>query len=181
MVDIQTSFSPYDPVQIQCNVSRDMALAVKEKAVDWPGVDVQVEPIRDYPTGEMTASVIGYLGPLPAGQEAELRALGFVPNRDKVGYGGIELFFDELLRGVPGQRVVETDVGGQVLRDIEPPVEAQPDQNLVLTIDARLQQAAATILENDIAAWNFFSGAINMTSGVVIAMDPRTGEVLGVA
>jgi penicillin-binding protein 2 len=178
MVDIQTSFSPYDPVQIQCNVSRDMALAVKEKAVDWPGVDMQVEPIRDYPTGEMTAAVIGYLGPLPAVQEAELRALGFVPNRDKVGYGGIELFFDELLRGVPGQRVVETDVGGQVLRDIEPPVEAQPGQNLVLTIDARLQQAAATILENDIAAWNFFSGAINMTSGVVIAMDPRSGEIL---
>jgi penicillin-binding protein 2 len=178
MVDIQTSFSPYDPVQIQCNVSRELALAVKEKTVDWPGVDVQVEPVRDYPTGELTAAVIGYLGPLPAIQEAELRALGFVPNRDKVGYGGIELYFDELLRGVPGQRVVETDVGGQVLRDIEPPMDAQPGQNLVLTIDTRLQQAAATILENDIAAWNRFSGNIDMTSGVVIAIDPRTGEIL---
>lgn len=178
MVAIQTSFSPYDPVLIQCNVSREMALAVKEKAVDWPGVDVQVEPVRDYPTGDMTAAIIGYLGPIPAIQEAELRALGFVPNRDKVGYGGIELFFDELLRGVPGQRVVETDVGGQVLRDIEAPIDAQPGDNLVLTIDTRLQQAASTILQNDITAWNFFSGKIEMTSGVVIAMDPRTGEIL---
>src|SRR3989304_4826589 len=109
MVDIQTSFSPYDPVQIQCNVSRDMALAVKEKAVDWPGVDVQVEPIRDYPTGEMTASVIGYLGPLPAGQEAELRALGFVRNGDKVGEVNTDIFFEVFLASVPGQRVVETD------------------------------------------------------------------------
>jgi penicillin-binding protein 2 len=178
MVEIQTSFSPYDPVQIQCNVSRDLALAVKEKSVDWPGVDVQVEPVRDYPTGDITAAIIGYLGPIPAIQEAELRAEGFVPNRDKVGYGGIELYFDELLRGVPGQRVVESDVGGQVLRDIDPPIEAQPGQNLVLTIDARLQQSASTILQNDIDAWNRFVGGIEMTSGVVIAMDPRTGEIL---
>jgi len=111
-------------------------------------------------------------------QEAELRAEGFVPNRDKVGYGGIELYFDELLRGVPGQRVVEVDVGGQILRDIDPPIDPQPGQNLVLTIDTRLQQAADTILQENIAAWNTFSGRIEMTSGVVIAMDPRTGEIL---
>jgi len=178
MVDIQTSFSPYDPVKIQCNVPRNLALAVKEKTVDWPGVGVEVEPVRDYPTGELTAAVIGYLGPLPAIQETELRALGFVPNRDKVGYGGLELYFDELLRGVPGQRVVETDVGGQVLRDIEAPVDAQPGQNLVLTIDTRLQQAAATILQEEIAEWNRITGTITMTSGVVIAMDPGTGEIL---
>ena len=178
MVDIQTSFSPYDPVKIQCNVPRNLALAVKEKTVDWPGVGVEVEPVRDYPTGELTAAVIGYLGPLPAIQETELRALGFVPNRDKVGYGGLELYFDELLRGVPGQRVVETDVGGQVLRDIEAPVDAQPGQNLVLTIDTRLQQAAATTLQEEIAEWNRITGTITMTSGVVIAMDPGTGEIL---
>ena len=178
MVEIQTSFSPYDPVQIKCNVSRDLALAVKEKSVDWPGVDVQVEPIRDYPTGDLTATVIGYLGPIPAVQEAELRAEGFVPNRDKVGYGGIELYFDELLRGVPGQRVVEVDVGGQILRDIDPPTDPQPGQNLVLTIETRLQQAASTILQEEIDRQNFFSGRLDMTSGVVIAMDPRTGEIL---
>lgn len=178
MVTIQTSFSPYDPVLIQCNVSREMALAVKEKAADWPGVDVQVEPVREYPTGDMTAAIIGYLGPIPAAQEEELRALGFVPNRDKVGYGGLELYFDELLRGVPGERVVETDVGGQILRDLEAPIDPIPGQNLVLTIDTRLQQAAATILEDEIAEWNRFTGAITMTSGVVIAMDPSTGEIL---
>ncbi|MEX2143057.1 MAG: penicillin-binding protein 2 [Anaerolineales bacterium] len=178
MVAIQTSFSPYDPVQIQCNVSREMALAVKEKSVDWQGVDVQIEPVRDYPTGELTATFLGYLGPIPAIQEADLRSLGFVPNRDKVGYGGLELYFDELLRGVPGQRVVETDVGGQILRDLEAPIDPQPGQNLVLTIDTRLQQAASFILKNDIVLWNNFIGRIDMTSGVVIAMNPRTGEIL---
>lgn len=178
MIAIQTSFSPYDPVQLQCNVSREMAMAIKEKSVDWPGVDIQVEPVRDYPTGEMTAAVIGYLGPIPAAIEPQMRSLGFVPNRDKVGYGGLELYFDEVLRGMPGQRVVETDVGGQVLRDIDPPIEAQPGQNIVLTLDMRLQQAAYQILKRDIELWNNFIGAIEMTSGSVIAMDPRTGEIL---
>ena len=178
MVAIQTSFSPYDPVFIQCNVPREMALAVEEHSIDWPGVSVEIEPIRDYPTGSLTAAVIGYLGPIPAVQEEELVAEGFVPNRDKVGYGGLELYFDEILRGVPGLRVVETDVGGQILRDIESPIEAQPGQNLVLTIDTRLQQAATTILQQDIEAWNRFVGETRYTSGVVIAMDPRTGEIM---
>ncbi len=178
MVEIQTSFSPYDPVQAQCNVPRDMALAVKEKSVDWPGVDVQVEPVRDYPTGELTADVIGYLGPIPANQSTDLVAQGFDPNRDKIGYGGLELYFDDLLRGIPGKRVVETDVAGQVLRDVEPPVEPQPGKNLVLTIDTRLQQAVSSILQENIAYWNRFLGKITMTSGAVIAINPKTGEIL---
>jgi penicillin-binding protein 2 len=178
MVTIQTSFSPYDPVLIQCNVPREIALAVDEHSMDWPGVTVEIEPVRDYPTGAMTAAIIGYLGPIPATLEEELVAQGFVANRDKVGYGGLELYFDEILRGAPGQRVVETDVGGQILRDIESPVEPEPGQNLVLTIDTRLQQAASTILEREIESWNRFLGEIRYTSGVVIAMDPRTGEIL---
>jgi penicillin-binding protein 2 len=151
---------------------------VKELSVDWPGVDVVVEPVRDYPTGEITASIIGYLGPIPAAQEQELRALGFVPNRDKVGYGGVELYFDELLRGTPGQRVVETDVAGQVLRDIEPPVEPIAGENIVLTIDARLQAAATSILTEELDLWTAYFNELRMTSGVVIAMNPKTGEIL---
>jgi penicillin-binding protein 2 len=178
MIAVQTSFSPFDSVAIQCNVSREIALAVKERAVDWPGVSVQVEPVRDYPTGSTTASIIGYLGPIPAADEPVLRALGFTPNVDKVGYGGVELFFDELLRGLPGLRVVETDVAGQVLRDIEPPIDPVSGQNIVLTIDTRLQQAVTSILTHEIDLWNNFFGETRMSSGVVIAMNPKTGEIL---
>lgn len=178
MIAIQTSFAPFDSVKIQCDVPRDLALAIMERAVDWPGVDIEIEPVRDYPTGELTASIIGFLGPIPATQEEELTELGFVADRDKVGYGGLELFFDELLRGTPGRRVVERDVGGQILRDIEAPIEPVDGQSIVLTIDMRLQQAAHSILINEIDAWNRYFGEIRMTSGVVIAVNPATGEVL---
>lgn len=178
MVGIQSSFSPFDPVFIKCDVPRDLALAVSEKSLDWPGVEVQIEPVRDYPTGVMTANIIGFLGPIPAQSEVELRSLGFIPGRDKIGYGGVELYFNEILRGEPGKLVVETDVAGEILRDIEAPVEATSGQNIVLTIDTRLQEAAQSILTNEIAGWNAFLGDIRMTSGVVVAVDPRTGEIL---
>ncbi|MBE3144611.1 MAG: hypothetical protein IMZ61_11905, partial [Planctomycetes bacterium] len=50
IVYIWDNFKPYDPVSIKCNVDQKTALIVEEKASDWPGVGVQVEPIRDYPT-----------------------------------------------------------------------------------------------------------------------------------
>lgn len=178
MVAIQSSFSPFDPVLIKCDVPRELALAVAEQAVDWPGVEVQVEPVRDYPTGELTAAIIGFLGPIPAQSEEALREQGFIPGRDKVGYGGVELYFDELLLGIPGKRVVETDVAGEILRDVEAPIAPQAGQNIVLTIDTRLQQAAHMILTNEIKEWNKFLEDIRMTSGVVIAINPQTGEIL---
>jgi len=178
MVDIQFSFSPFKPVFIKCDIPRDLALALAEKSADWPGVEVQVEPVRDYPTGDLTSTVIGFLGPIPPQDAEALQEQGFVADRDKVGYGGVELFFDELLLGVPGRRVVETDVAGEILRDIEAPIEPEAGQNIVLTIDTRLQQAAESVLTSEINGWNQFLGEIRMTSGVVIAIDPSTGEIL---
>jgi len=102
----------------------------------------------------------------------------FVPNRDKVGYSGVERFFQSFLGGRNGRRLVEVDVAGQVLRDIAPPIEPAPGFNLRLTLDTRLQMAAEAILINEIEFWNTYLGSIRSTSGVVIAMNPKTGEVL---
>ncbi len=171
--------SPYLPVRIKCNVSQSLAMVIQEKATDWPGIMVEVEPIRDYPTGSYTANVIGFLGPIPANQEAEYRAAGFVPNRDKVGYAGLELEYNTLLAGKNGQQVSLIDVAGQVIRaDIEPPVAPQAGESLQLTIDTRLQQAAETILKNEIQDWNNYFGRMVYSSGVVVAMNPKTGEIL---
>jgi cell division protein FtsI/penicillin-binding protein 2 len=182
MFEIGLSFAPFQPVLIECDVERDRAITIMERAIDWPGVSIQVEPVRDYPTGDLTSTFIGYLGPIPATLEEELSAQGFVPRRDKIGYGGLELYFDQILRGKPGKRVVEVDVAGEVLRDIEGVVQPKDGDNLVLTIDLRYQQAAEAILEREINFWNTYfygnSGQIRISSGVTIAMNPKTGEIL---
>ncbi len=173
------SSTPYQPVRIKCDIPEQVARVIQEKAVDWPGVSIEIEPIRDYPTGSLTASIIGFLGPIPANQEEEFRAKGFVPNRDKVGYAGLELQFQDLLAGRNGTWKVEVDVAGKVIRGLEPPVNPVPGANLRLTLDTRLQQAMTGILIGEIEFWNRYLNTIRSTSGVVIAMNPKTGEILG--
>src|SRR6266498_1993397 len=65
MVALGDSLAPYTPVKISCNISEELARVMREKSVDWPGVSVEIEPIRDYPTGSLTADIVGFLGPIP--------------------------------------------------------------------------------------------------------------------
>lgn len=178
IVYIGRTNAPFDPVRIKCNVDSQIAMVIREKSVDWPGVGIEIESVRDYPTGELTAEVIGFLGPIPAARKDEMEAQGFVTNRDKVGYSGVELSMDDVLIGKNGKRVIEVDVGGQELRDLQEPIEPVPGNNIKLTIDSRLQLAARTALIDQINYWNGWFNRIKYPSGVVIAMDPRTGEIL---
>ena len=178
LVELGDTLAPYTPVKIKCNVSEEVARLVQERSIDWPGVGIEVNPIRDYPTGSLTADIIGFLGPIPASLEEQLTAKGFIANRDKIGYAGIELSMQDVLAGRNGRRVVQVDVAGKELRNIEPPKAPVPGYNLTLTIDTRLQAAAEASLLNEINYWNTYFGKIRISSGVVIAMNPKTGEIL---
>jgi penicillin-binding protein 2 len=178
MVALGDSLAPYTPVKISCNISEELARVMRERAVDWPGVSVQIEPIRDYPTGSLTANVVGFLGPIPEALGDAYEQRGFVTNRDKVGYAGVETSLDDILLGKNGLRVVQRDVAGQVLRNLEPPAEPVAGNNVVLTIDTRLQQAAEAALVDEINYWNTYFNQIRISSGIVIAMNPKTGEIL---
>ncbi len=178
IVEYGTTSAPYTPVRIKCDIDQTSAMVIKERAIDWPGVEIEIESVRDYPTGSLTASLIGFLGPISALEEDYFVDRGFVPNRDKVGYAGVERYFQSFLAGRNGKRVVEVDVAGQILRDLAPPIPSSPGFNIRMTIDTRLQSAAESILENEINFWNTYLGTIRTTSGVVIAMNPQTGEIL---
>ncbi len=178
MVALQDTLAPFSPVKLKCNVSEEIARIVEEKSVNWPGVAVDVEPIRDYPTGSLTAHLIGFLGPIPALFEDEFRAKGFIPNRDKIGYAGVEDSMQDILAGRNGLRVVQIDVAGQEIRNLEPPIEAVPGHNVYLTIDTRLQAAAEATLLEEIRYWNTYFNKVRISSGVIIAMNPKTGEIL---
>lgn len=178
IVFIGGSIAPYDPVQIRCDVPRDVALIVEENQADWTGVGIEIVPIREYPTGDLTSEVIGFLGPIPASLEDYYTELGFVAGKDKVGYAGVEAELQDILGGTNGLRTVEVDALGRVIRDLEDPIEPIPGQNIVLTLDTRLQSIAKAVLVRDIVGWNKWFGEERLANGVVIAMDPKTGEVL---
>ncbi len=178
IADYGETTAPFRTVKVKCNVGRTLAMMVQEKAIDWPGVVVEIEPVREYPTGSLTASIVGFLGPISAVEEEYYRERGFLPNRDKVGYAGIERYFENVLRGKPGKRVVEVDVAGRIVRDIHPPIAPIPGENITLTIDTRLQEAVRAILLGEVGEWNAYFGELRITSGVAIVMNPQTGEIL---
>jgi len=178
LVALGDSIAPFDPVRISCNINEEMARVIRERSVDLPGVSLEVEPVRDYPTGSLTANVIGFLGPIPATFQEDYESRGYVVNRDKIGYGGIETSMNDILLGRNGLRVVQVDVAGEVLRNLEPPIPPRPGYNVVTTIDTRLQKAAEAALTDEINYWNGIFNTNRISSGVVIAMNPKTGEIL---
>ena len=184
IVYIADSLAPYSPVRIMCNIDEQTAMIVKENKPDLPGVDIEVEGVRDYPTGEITAEIIGFLGPIPEIQKDYFEERGFDITRDKVGYAGIESWMQDELGGINGLRTVERDSAGQVIRDLAPPMDPIPGYNLTLTIDTRLQQAAKSILRRDLGYWNEFyrfNRGIDhdlFTRAVVIVENVKTGEIL---
>ena len=182
IVEIAESLWPFQPTRLKCNLTKEIAMVIEEKKMDWPGIDVEVESIREYPTGEQTAEIIGFLGPIPEVLLDYYTDLGFVSGRDKVGYMGIENSMQDVLAGTNGRRVVEVTVGGEVVRDIEEPIEPVPGADIHLTIDYRLQMAARAALIEQLRYWNDFwmreRGEVMSTTGTVLGMNPKTGELL---
>ncbi len=178
IVTIAESLAPYKPVQIKCNVDEKIAMTIQQNAGDWPGAGIEIASIRDYPTGELTSEIVGFLGPIPAALAESYTAQGFIPGRDKVGYSGIENSQQDILGGKNGERLVEVDVAGKTIRDLEDPIDPIPGNNIELTIDTRLQAAAKAALKGEIDFWNTYLNKTLSSNGVVIAMNPKTGEIL---
>jgi len=96
-VYIQDNLKPYTPVQIKCNIAEKIARVIREKAADWPGVEVEIQPIREYPTGSLTSEIIGFLGPISA--EGQNAYPDKDPRVDKIGYAGVESWMQLELGG----------------------------------------------------------------------------------
>jgi penicillin-binding protein 2 len=158
---------PYEALVIKDELDRDTALMLKELSSHLPGVDLQVEARRNYLHSELTAHILGYVGRISAEEYATLKDDGYIFN-DQLGKTGIELAYEDTLRGEPGKKLVEMDAGGRQ-QDVLDSQASQPGQNIVLTIDLGLQQKTTDILSE-------FMGASDNAAAVV--MDVHTGEIL---
>ncbi len=177
LVNEGLGIEPFQAVIIAQDVPHRVALQINEEKLTMPGVDVVPVAVREYPTGALTAHLIGYMGPIPAEEAETLREQGYNPAFDRIGYDGVEFFLESDLAGVRGQRVQEVDVAGRELREVTR-TDPVPGRNVRLTIDVELQAAAESALADQIAIINQEAGFIRTQQGVVIAMDPRSGEIL---
>lgn len=177
LVAIGEGIAPFRPVVIAQDVPLQVALQIMEESYELPGVDVLVGAVRQYPTSDSTAHIIGYMGPIPPEQQLALIEQGYDPAFDRIGYDGLERFLETILAGQRGRIVREVDVAGQEQAIVER-IEPIAGQNIRLTIDVELQRAAQQALIDQIATINEKEGRIVTEAGVVLAMNPNTGEIL---
>lgn len=152
----------FESVPLLFNVSEDDAATIAVNSYRLPGVNITAGLLRHYPLGEEFSHITGYVGRI---NEAEVQQIDAKKYRSTqfIGKTGIEKFYEAELLGQVGFEKVETDVRGRILRSLET-IPSVPGQNLYLTIDSRLQLEVEKLMEN--------------LRGAIVALDPRTGEVL---
>jgi penicillin-binding protein 2 len=169
---VERMTNAYTPVLISSKVDRQAAFVLAEESLKLPGVLVEAQPLRQYMDGSLTAHILGYVGRIPSESVNEYVAdeEGAYQPDDMVGLTGIEMAEEELLRGTKGEKHVEVDAFEREVAVVasRPAVQGH---NLMLTIDLTLQQTVEDALREGMAT-------TGSKAGVVIAMDPRTGEIL---
>jgi len=168
--------SPFDLVPLATDIDRGAALLLAEQSESLPGIELQVEPRREYlnelgePDGALLSHILGYTGPINAEELDRMSDAGYLHD-DPIGRTGIEAAFEAELRGEYGSARWERDASGRLVKVVEETQEPVAGRNLVLTIDARLQRMATESL-----LWGMREA--NVSQGVTIVMNPQTGEIL---
>ena len=152
----------YVPIPFKLKLSQDDVAIFASNQHQFPGVSIKARLMRYYPFADTTAHVIGYVGRI---NEQELRSVNPTNYRatNFIGKTGIEKYYEDILHGQVGYQQVETDVSGRTLRVLskQAPISGA---KMYLTLDIRLQQAAAKAMENK--------------RGAVVAMNVRNGDIL---
>ncbi len=162
--------SRFDLVRIARDVPIDIARLISEARLDLPGVEVEVEARREYAYGPLLSQILGYTGPVGPDQLPELRQEGYLPD-DLLGKAGLEAQYESVLRGIYGSVLVERDATGRRLQVLQTVSDATAGSSLNLTIDTHEQELAEKALR-----WGMEEAGLKR--GVVIVMNPQTGEIL---
>ncbi len=180
-------YDPLKPIPIAEDVSVALESFLLERLYDFPSVDVVRSQIRTYPHGNLAAHVLGYTGSIN-GEELKARADDpkiYEPG-DDIGKAGVERIFERELRATPGRRTVEVDATEREIA-IRADVASQPGRDLQLTIDVELQQAAETLLQDQLQQTRQLKKRKptdperRAPAGAVVVLDPNTSEVLALA
>lgn len=152
----------YEGIPLRMKLSEEEIARFSVNRWAFPGVDVVPYLTRSYPLGAEFAHTVGYVGRIDEDDLARLDR-GDYAGTSHVGKTGIERYYEDRLHGEPGYEQVEVNADHRPLRVLER-VAPTPGQNLYLTIDAHVQEAAEVA----------FAGR----AGAAVAIDPRNGEVL---
>lgn len=162
MVSNKGGLLSYKPIVLKRDMERDQLAMIEVHKFDLPGIVINIKPKRHYISDGLAAHLIGYLGQIN-NRELKKKKYPDAISGDFVGKSGVEKSYDSYLRGKRGGRQVEVNATGQVVKVLKT-VDAIQGNNVILTIDIKLQKIAEKLMEGKI--------------GSVVAIDPNCGDVL---
>jgi len=174
--DSKSNRSPYQYVTIKKDIDPATAIKILEAQMDLPGVEVDEVPVRYYKYGEYASHLFGYIREINDKELEAMKADGYKLG-DLIGKSGLERTYEQYLRGTDGGKVFEVDIHGRRKAKLETK-EPEPGNNLHLTIDHKVQQAAEKALEEHLIYLQKNTKYKNAKAGVAIALDPRNGDIL---
>lgn len=171
--------SRFQPIPITKDADPTLALQIVERSDRFPGIDAQPIAIRSYPeiVGVNAAHLLGYIGPLTDGDLAGDNGRSYFRS-ESIGKAGLEIQYDEFLRGSPGIKTVIVDRKEAVTSTgkVTNPIGGH---HLVTSIDVRLQAASEKALADAVARSR--ASGFRADGGAAVVMDIVTGRVLALA
>ena len=193
--EIPVSFSPADAravigVQYELSIRQLVSTTAYAMAEDidsamisllndgnYAGARITTSSVREYQT-DSAAHILGTVGPIWREEYLELKDKGYGYN-DRIGRSGVELAFEEYLKGTDGKRIVSTNAEGKITGEYYEK-EPQPGNTVELTIDLSLQKSVEDALAETVSAMSAKDGNTTRGAGAVV-IKVGTGEVLALA
>ncbi|MFL0195771.1 penicillin-binding transpeptidase domain-containing protein [Clostridium sp. WILCCON 0269] len=179
------SFSGYKPVIVASNITKDTAFKFLQMLNELPGIDVNTQPIRSYPNGELGSAFLGYISKIASNYE-KYKDKGYDISSDYAGQAGIEAAFEDRLKGTKGGKIVKLNKDGRILEELGNR-DSYPGQTVQLTIDKDVQAAAEKSLDERMAELrqNPYgqerADTTNATRGAAVVINIHTGGIIALA
>ena len=176
----QNGYSSTKALKVCNNLSRKSAMELSERNAEFAGIDIVTEPIISYTSGNLASHILGTVGKITQ-DELDKNNDKYNMN-DVIGKTGIQYVFEDILKGTNGVRQIDMNIDGTITGEYIAQ-EAVAGSDVVLTIDANVQEIAEKALEDNIIkiSTGGFSSRSDADAGAVVVMNVKTGEILAMA
>ena len=163
---LQEESKNFESLPIRTRLTEEEVARFAVNRFRFPGFEIKARLFRSYPQGEVASHAIGYIGRINDADVGRIDSAGLTTNykgTDHIGKLGVEGAYEKELHGITGSEQVEIDAGGRAIRSL---ARSEPlsGTNLLVTLDLKLQRVAEE--------------AFQEYRGALVALDPKTGEVL---
>ena len=176
----QKGYSSTKSITIAQDIPREAVAEFSESGEKFPGINIVEQPEREYTKGSLASHILGYASKI--GEEEYNAKKDTYDKNDLIGKTGIEYVFEDYLRGKKGVKQIDMAVDGTITAEYTAE-EAVAGSDIVLTIDANLQQVTENAIEANLA--KIRAGGIgkvyNAISESCVVMNVKTGEILAMA